>query len=331
VRRYAAPIGIAALIALVWLIAGRESGQSLAQPCVPEAGASPSAGAPPAVVALLGDEIEDSGEFEGPHVQRLLRISLPDGEVQAERRVGRRLPNRSIDRDDSYRLNVARAPLLAATPNGKAVIVLVREPAAGRDSLVVVDTATLETRCTHPLEKGVRYSGLVLGRSGRAYASGAKRVGAPGRWDAVLTITDAETGAVAGSHTLRKAERGYRRDAGRDWYPYGGALSPDERRIAVSYHGNDTTGADLFTVSRDADVLGSPRTPVGIDIELAHGAVAALRTGFVATAGELGLLQLDRDGRVVRRVPIAPKSHLMDLAVDTSRSSSTSARAVSVR
>jgi hypothetical protein len=143
----------AMLIPLAWLAADRESGESSTRRCLRAADASPPASARPAVIALLGDEINDHGEFEGPHVHRLLRISLPGGEIQDERTLGQRLPNRAIDRDDSFRLNVARAPLLAATPDSKTVVVLLREPAPRRDSLVIIDAATLETRCTHRLER----------------------------------------------------------------------------------------------------------------------------------------------------------------------------------
>jgi hypothetical protein len=175
----------------------------------------------------------------------------------------------------------------------------------------------------------------MLGRSGRAYVYGTKPAEVPGRWDAVLTIADAETGAVVGSPTVREAERGKWRGWATDWHVYGGALSTDERRIALSYHGHDTTGADLFTVSAGSDV--SHRSPaenrcVGrrrarrlcgrrrTTIELAHGAVAAADNGFVAAAAEQGLIQLDQRGRVIRRMRVATKTHLMDFAFDSGRS-----------
>jgi hypothetical protein len=333
--RLLAAFAAAAAIALAALIAGADSGTSTTERCLPVTGASDPATTKPAVIALLGDDIDDGGGFEGPHEQRLLRISLPGGEVQDERTLGERLPNRAIDRDDSYRLNVARAPLLAATGDGRAVVALVREPAPRRDSFAVIDPASLDARCTHPLERGVRYSGLVLGRSGKVYAYGARRAGIPGRWDAVLTVADAETGAVVGSPTLREADRGKWRGWGTDWSVYGGAVSGDERRLVFGYHGHDTTGADVWRVSPEGDLVASDRERrlCGdrfsrrecerrfTDVGWAHGAVAAVGRGFVAAAAEQGLLRLDRDGRVVGRVRVATtKSHLMDLAVDGDRS-----------
>ena len=158
-------------------------------------------------------------------MNRLLRISLPGGEVQRERTLGRRLPDRAIDKRDAFRLNVAAAPLLATAPGDKAVVVLVRVPAPSRDRVAVIDAASFKTRCSYPLERGVRYSGLLLGRSERLYAFGNKRAGGSRRWDAVLTIVDVETGAVAASETLREAERGKWRGGARTG-------SPMEARLA---------------------------------------------------------------------------------------------------
>jgi hypothetical protein len=346
--RYASRMGVtpgrvvgvtvfAMLIVFVWLAADRESGQGLARRCLPAADASPAASTTPAVIALLGDGVVRSRAFEGPqgpHVNRLLRISLPGGEVQRERALGRRLPDRAIDKRDSFRLDVAAAPLLATAPGDKAVVVLVKEPAPSRDRVAVIDAASFKTRCSYLLERGVRYSGLLLGRSGRLYAFGKKRAGGSRRWDAVLTIVDVETGAVAASETMREAERGKWRGWGTDWFVYGGALSADERRLILSYHGRDTTGADQFLISPGSRVSASgraerrclgrgPRWPCGpgrVDIPLVHGAVAAVETEFVGAAAEDGLLRLDRRARVVERMPVPPDDHLMDFALDGARS-----------
>ena len=325
-------IGVAVLSALVWLAADRESGQGSAGRCLPAAGASHAASDRAAVIALLGDELVRG--FEGPYVNRLLRISLPGGEVERERTLGRRLPDRAIDKRDSIRPNAAAGPLLAAAPGDRAVVVLVRKPAPGRDRVAVVDAASLATRCSYPLEADVRYSGLLVGRSGRLYAFGNRQAGGSGRWDAVLTIVELETGAVLASETVREAERGKWRGWGTDWFAYGGALSADERRLILSYHGRDTTGADLFRISAGSRVAASGRAerrcrgrgtrwpcgPGRTDIPRVHGAVAAVGTGFVGTAGEWGLLRLDRRGRVVRRMSLMPGDHLMDFALDGARS-----------
>jgi hypothetical protein len=323
---------MAMLVALVWLAAGREAGPASGGRCLFAADASPGASTRPAVIALLGDEIIRG--FEGPYVNRLLRISLPGGEVQRERTLAARLPIRAIDERDSIRPNTAAGPLLATTPDNKAVVALVRKPSPDRDRVAVIDAASFKTRCSYPLEKGVRYSGLLLGRSGRLYAFGNKVAGSAPRWDAVLTIVDMETGAVTASQTLREAERGRWRGWGTDWFAYGGALSADERRLILSYHGRDTTGADEFRISRGSRVSASgrgerrcrgrgPRWPCGpgrVDIPFMHGAVAPVGRGFVGATGEYGLLRLDQRAREVGRTPVASDDHLMDFALDGSRS-----------
>jgi hypothetical protein len=198
---------------------------------------------------------------------------------------------------------------------------------------MVIDAESLQTRCRQPLEPGVRYSGLLLGRSGMFYAYGARRV-ASGRWDAVLTIGDARTGDLKGSHTLRKAERGARAHWGKSWWIYGAALSGDERRIVLSYHGGDTTGADWFRISPPSDISAGgmaerrcrdrpPQWPCGpgrTDVPRVHGAVKAFGAGFIGATGGNDLLELDRRGHGVGRPGVRKNtSHLMDFAVDDDR------------
>jgi hypothetical protein len=330
--RIVAVIVIAVLIALVWLAADRESGQGSAGRCLLAADASPAASPRPAVLALLGEELVRG--FEGPYVNRLLRISLPGGEVQRERTLGRRLPNRAGDTQDPIRANAAAGPLLATAPHSNAVVVLVREPAPGRDRVAVIDAASLETRCIYPLEKGVRYSGLLLGRSGRLYAFGNRRAGGARRWDAVLTIVDMETGAVAASQTLREAKRGKWTGWGTDWFAYRGALSADERRLILSYHGRDTSGADAFRISPGSRVSASgraerrcrgrgPRWPCGPGRPTSRSCTALSRRSkrdSWGTTGERGLLRLDRRARVVGGMPVSLHDHLMDFALSDARS-----------
>jgi hypothetical protein len=286
------------MIVLVWPALERDSGPSAG--CLPATESARSPGRA-AVIALLGDD-------------RLLRISLPGAEIERERR----LPGSSARR-------------LATGPDARTVLALVRE--RGRDSIAVIDPATLQTRCSRRLDRGIRYSGLVLGRSGRFYAYGSRPAEVPRRFDAVLTVGDLRTGRLAGSHTLREAARGRWRGTGTDWNVYDAALSPDERRVVVSYHGHDTTGADQFHISPGSDISPSGRakrlcarrprwcrTPGVVDVGWVHGAVAALGTGFVAAAAEAGVLELDRNGRETRRSRVRTQSHLMEFVLDEARS-----------
>jgi hypothetical protein len=285
----------------------------------------------PAVVALLGDIDRYPSELRGP-VNRLVRISLPDGAVQARRALGPRWKPGDIDRLDALGLRNDSGPLLAPAPDGRTVLALVRYPVAGRSSVAVVDARSLRVRCSHPLAPGVQYSGLLLGRSGTIYAVGARRSGRS-RWDSVLTMVDADTGEQLGGRTLREADQTPRVRFGKGWWAYRAALSPDERRLIVSYHGGDTTGADAFRVSPGAGVFGeapergcraavppsrcrSDRTDIG----LAHGAVTATGAGFVAATGGHAMLRLDRRGRETGRLRLKGHlGHLMDFAIDAKR------------
>ena len=281
--------------------------------CLAPSGGPSPAYAGPAVLAMLGAERSRTMDFEQPHVNRLLRISLRTGEVERERLLGARLvPERG---QDLFLLNRAGIDVLAATPDRRTVLALVREAEQGGDSVAVLDPVTLELRCTHALPNDVSYLGLMLGRSGRFYAYGTRRAEPPSRRDAVLTIGDARTGRLAPTRTLRHAATGESR-GGRDWFAYAATLTPDERRLAVSFHGSDTTGADLYRVSPESRIDHVGGRPQGgrTDIGTVHGEVAVSGGSFIGTNAEHGLVRLDRAGRVTRRIPVTPPSHLMDFA-----------------
>lgn len=283
-------------------------------------------------MALLAEAETKTGELRG-HVNRLVRVSIPGGAIELDRRLGPGSGQRDDERADLLRLDVASGPLLATTPDRKTVLALVRNPVSGRDSVAVIHAQSLRTRCRHPLEHGVRYSGLLLGRSGMFYAYGARRV-ASRRWDAVLTIGDARTGDLKGSHTLREADRGATTHYGKDWFVYGAALRADERRLVLSYHGGDTTGADWFRISPTFDISAGgmaarrcvdrrPRWPCGpgrTDVPRLHGAAAASGAGFVGATGTNDLLELDGGGHSIGRLRVrGNKDHLMDFALDDDR------------
>jgi hypothetical protein len=285
----------------------------------------------PAAIALLAEVEAKTGKPSGD-LNRLLRISIPDGAVELERRLGPRSEQRDADPGQTL-LRLRSGPLLATAPDRKTVLALTRNPVSGRDSVAVIDAQSLQTRCSHPLEPGIRYSGLRLGRSGMFYAYGARPAG-PRRRDAVLTIGDARTGDLKGSHTLREAVRRDPAHWGKDWSVYRAALSADERRLFLSYHGGDTTGADLFRISPTLDISATgmaerrcanrpPRWPCGpgrTDAPRVHGAVTAVGAGFVGTTGTNDLLELDRGGHRIRRLRVRENnSHLMDFALNDDR------------
>ena len=245
----------------------------------------------PAAFALLADG-------------RLVRIGLASGAIRV-RRVG--VLRRTID----------SGPALAVGP--RVVYVLLRS------HIAVVDRRTLAVTARLRLPAGQAYRGLARGPvSGRLYVSGNRAVRVLDREtglaeeDATVTILDAR-GAVVARRLARPA-------AGRSWYVYWLAVAPDERRLALGYHGGChgtfdtcTTGADVLELEESAlggcapqppQFRGSACTP---DV---HGAAVPVREGFVAATGGPALVELDRSGRVVRRLTTRMATHLMDLAVD---------------
>jgi hypothetical protein len=305
--------GSTALLALMVAVAGcmgaddprRPSTDACLRPAV-----GPAGGAQRAMVALL------SGG-------RLLRISLPSGAAETRRTLDLGPRVSPADERDAFRLDAPAGPTLATAEHGRAVVALVRRPASEGDRVAVLDARTLRLRCSHALARGVRYNGLVLGRSGRFYAVGNRSTGIRGRWNAVLTIGDVRTGALQRTRTLRAAAGpGEPAQGAKDWYVYWAALSADERRLVVSYHGGDTTGGDWYRVSGRLDLsAGAAREQPGrTDIGWLHGAVEPVGAGFVGTTGRNEVLLLDRRAREIGRMPVrGVGNHLMDFALDPER------------
>lgn len=142
---------------------------------------------------------------------------------------------------------------LAMSVDGKTLFALVPAARGEPQSVVELAAATLEVERRHPLPAGIVLRGLELGpRSGRLYLLGNRGgLGAP-----VLVVLDPSDGAVLDRMTIRPAR-------GRDWYVLDGAVSADEQYLAVSYHGEDTTGptgSGSPSVPRHASIA-PPATP----------------------------------------------------------------------
>jgi hypothetical protein len=243
----------------------------------------------PSVVALLLDNT-------------LLRARLANGEIAAKVNLGRAAedvyPGRHLALGDEGRL-----------------FVLVRRDAAGPDEVAVVDASTLAVRNRYSLEGGVTYRGVVLARSGVLYAYGNRprelldeASGARAR-DAVVTAVDAANGSVLWTTTVRRA-------AGHDWWVYSGALSTDESALVLSYHGDDTTGADLVAVSADRVEPCTARLRSAGCLTDVHGAVVARGNGFIAATGYAKLLELDADGAVIGSLSPRFTGHLMQISLE---------------
>ena len=138
-----------------------------------------------------------------------------------------------------------------------------------------------------------QYPGLAVGpRTGRIYAFGS--VGS------TVLVLDAADGQI-----LRRYSDGSDRTV------FSGAVSADERRIYVSYHGN-ASGVHGFDVADDAGATW--RQAISI---VSHGHFALVGDTILAATGDQALIHLNRTGRPIRSVPThLHGNHLMEFALD---------------
>ena len=261
-----------------------------------------------AVIAMLGDDVDGhSGQLRGAHAARVVRISLPAGRIETERTLGPRLRRPRIGAPGAFELSFS-GQLLAMAADGRTVYALARQ--GERDHVDVLDATSLETRRRYSLARGVHYTGIALGRSGRIYTYGARPV-AVGRSVPTLTVLG-PGGAIIATDTV--ADR-----TDRDWSVYAGAPSADERVFMLTYHGDNTTGADRVDLgARAPRRCASPDSEKACIFEI-HGGVEPYRDGFLATTGSR-VVEVSHEGQILRRLPLAPRNvHLMDFALERSQ------------
>ncbi len=243
---------------------------------------------------------------------QLLKLSLPSGDVVANETVGHE-PHTG-----------ASSGSLAFSRDERTLYVLPRRTGP-RGELVVLDTESMRERGRFPLEDGILFQKIAVGpKTGRLYLVGTRAgrsvpalrsQGSRREQSAVLSVVDPTSGRVVFGATLRRADR-------HDWWVMSVALSPDETRLYVSYHGTLTTGADWFTIT-DAGVTRcrARRQYEGVGcVSEAHGMVVPFEDGFVAATGWSTVLVVDGAGAVRKRwdIPLT-RRHLMTIALDGER------------
>jgi hypothetical protein len=181
-------------------------------------------------------------------------------------------------------------------------------------TLVVTDRA-LRVKARFTLPADVHDRGVVRA-GGRTYALGYRegRVVDPdlNLRESAAVVT--RVGTPSQSWIVRAAD-------GHAWVVWSGAASSDGRRLVLSYHGTDTSGADVIDLDREPLAPPCTATSVGPSVGCSaevHGAIAAYGDGWVATNGSgEDLLVLDAAGAVVRRVDSGFRNeHLMSVVVD---------------
>jgi hypothetical protein len=205
--------------------------------------------------------------------------------------------------------------LLATSPDGTTVYVLVRH--SKRPSIAVVAGASGHLRMRVPLPAGLGVRSLVVGaRSGTLYVlgnrEGTRRNEVQGlESSAQLLVVDPDAGRVRKSIEIRPLE-------GRDWWVYSAAVAADERTLYVTYHGSDTTGADWIALPELRRCRRSPQPWAGCLPADLHGHLLPLAAGgFVAATGSPRLVRYDAARRLELKLDTQlAGNHLMDFAVN---------------
>ena len=218
---------------------------------------------------------------------QVVAISVATGEVLATQSIG-----------EPPQFGTA-APLLAR--HGDVLFAVT--PRLLDQELVQLDPADLAVRERLALPADVEFTALVITRSGVPHLLG-DRAGAP----VLVTLRD---GALSAPIELRPAAR-------RDWSISGAALSSDDRRLAVMYHGRNSTGADVVDLASGTREP-CPRAVRSGCLSIVHGTAAFAGGALVGTAGTSGLIVYRRNGKQDRVVDTElPRNHLMAMARDAS-------------
>jgi hypothetical protein len=223
----------------------------------------------------------------------LTRFSVPGAEAVTTRRFP---PPPEVPGLAGARLGLP-GRYLANAPSGKEIVMLQRDAAPARDKLAILDAGTLRPRCRFILPGGNRYRAVAT-TDDRMIAFGNRPAGEKNN-AALYTVID----PAGGSPQTRVV-----RPPRNDWFVQSGAVAENGRDLILSYHGSDTTGADLVRLD-DPD-----RKPVGVFA--VHGAAEAVGDSFIATTGS-GLVRVDAtSGKAQELDPRAEDVHLMSFALD---------------
>lgn len=204
----------------------------------------------------------------------------------------------------------------AASKQGHSLFVLTSGGGSRSATLFALDPITLRTKDRYTLPAGVEFRSLAVGpKTGDLYLFGNRagsrlnEVGYPEQ-DVIVGVINPQDEALTVT-TVRSAR-------GRDWLVYRGVVSADERRLFISYHGSDTTGADFLRISGKRLSRCTVKTRPGQGcIGDVHGNIEAYGAGIVASTGDSHvILQFDRDGRMTRLWRTKLRTHLVEFAVD---------------
>jgi hypothetical protein len=190
---------------------------------------------------------------------------------------------------------------LAVSIDGNEVFIATVDEKARVTTIHGLSLRNLSRRTVATVHDSVAYRLIDVGRrSGSVYLFGGLGV-------RVLRF-DPSTGAEQG--------RWMPMDSLANWWVYAAAVSADEQRVFLSYHGGKW-GMDWLDIGTPAGQLCRASEPHWGCI-MAHGAFALYRDHIVVATGAELLVEVDQGGREIARYPLdLANNHVMEFALDT--------------
>lgn len=208
---------------------------------------------------------------------------------------------------------------LAQNKDGGTLFALTPRGSNGMSEVAVIDVVTSRVENRYPLEAGIVFRSLAVGpQSGHLYLFGnrpGKEIACPdveacSEQDVVVVVLDADGGRVIENQTVREAD-------GKAWTVYQSAVSSDERRLFVSYHG-DTQGVDWLAITPDGLDRCQERTPTWQGCIPAHSGVEAYEDLALVSPGDTPWIEgRGQDIRKVKKWDTKLEgNHVLDFEVD---------------
>jgi hypothetical protein len=191
-----------------------------------------------------------------------------------------------------------------------------------QDVLVMVDLENGRVSRRLPLPRGIDFravdrtpSGLVV--IGGNAPSGKKTLDDVDAQTAFLAIVDPGLRRLR-LKKLRSVETPHERFGYPDWQIADVGVAADDSFAVVTYHGVNTTGADVIPLGDGEAISCTPTTSVTAGcIEVIHGAVEMLASGFIAALGtppQIG--RFDARGKSRARWNVGlPDAHVTEFAL----------------
>lgn len=193
---------------------------------------------------------------------------------------------------------------LALANDHQQVYVLASHQPQSLDQVVAVNALSTQVEGTYALPDGV-YRSIAVGiQTGHLFVFG-NRGGST-----IITVVDPASGATLVTWTARPQD-------GHTWTVYQGAVSADEQRVYVSYHGPDTTGIDWFDVTGNGLIRCVSQEPANFGCIASHGGFTLFPDRLLAATGGPVILNMDRTGQVQEAFDTGLEgNHLMEFVAD---------------